>query len=537
MDIFKIENLTYTYPLQSKPALENISFSVKSGEIMLILGQSGSGKTTLLNHLKTVACPVGNKSGNVYFNGKPLSEWNDREQSSLIGYVVQNPSQQTVTDKVWHEIAFGMENIGIPQKEMQRRAAETAYFFGIDEWFDKDISLLSGGQKQLLNLACVMAMHPKVLILDEPTSQLDPVAANDFLNAIWRINNELGTTVIMTEHRTENVFSHADKIIYMENGHIAYEYNDNCANAFDFPRGFFYLLPTPGKVYYSLNKSGVAPTDIRHGRQWLKDFSEKNNFTQFNLTSQENFKTNSTAVELKSVCFRYEKNEKDILKNTSVRIPKNSIFAVIGANGSGKSTFLKTICGMYKPYSGRVDLKGKNAVYLSQEPTLMFTCDSIVEDLKQVCKDSNKISRIAKMCDIENILNRHPYDVSTGQQQRAALAKIILTDADILRLDEVTKGLDGQSKHQLGEILNKLCKMGKTIILVSHDIEFCAQYSNVVGMFFDGTVIAPDTPQHFFCGNSFYTTAAARMSQGIFENTVSVKDVVQLCKINLENEI
>jgi len=536
MAIFEIKNLSFTYPERKVKALDNVNLDINEGEFLLLCGRSGSGKTTLLNHLKAVMTPVGDRCGDVFFCEKKLAEINERQQSREIGYVLQNPSRQIVTDKVWHELAFGLENMGTEQSEMHRRVAETANFFGIDKWFDRDVNTLSGGQKQLLNLACVMVMQPKVLLLDEPTSQLDPIAATEFLNAVYRINSELGTTVIMTEHRTESVFSQADRVVFMDRGKILAV--NRPENIFESIRNYdpavLKYLPTPMQVFYRLDQTGDAPVSIKKGRKWLKKYIEENNFSNYEYHKQSGFAATDNAVEIKDIYFRYEKNSPDILKDLNANIPKGCLYAVIGANGSGKSTLLKVISGVNKAYRGKIRINGSSPALLPQEAVLLFAHETVADELSEMTNDRQLIQKTAVLCNIEKIMDSHPYDISVGQQQCVALAKVLLSGADILLLDEVTKGMDGIFKTQLADILKKLCAMGKTIIMVSHDIEFCSEYADMVGMFFNGQIVSADIPQRFFAKNNFYTTAGARMSKGIFKNTVNSEDIVKLCKENTD---
>ena len=534
MAIFEIKNLNFSYPQTEKQVLKNINLTVNEGEFLLIFGKSGSGKTTLLNHFKTVMTPHGKRDGQIIYDGRPLADVSDRVQAAEIGYVLQNPDRQLVTDKVWHELAFGLENTGIEQGEMHRRVAETANFFGIDKWYDRDVSTLSGGQKQLLNLACVMVMQPKVLILDEPTSQLDPIAATDFLNAVYRINSELGTTVIIIEQRTESAFSQADRVVFMADGEIV---------SINKPEKIFEdiskldadtvkLLPTPMQVFYGLKQKGAAPVSIKKGRNWLLDYINKNNISVTEYKREKPAVAGRTAIQLKDVWYRYEKDGEDVLKGADIAIPQGCLYAIIGGNGSGKSTLIKTICGINRPYMGKVivDKSLGKAAYLPQEATLLFSRETVLEELQEMTADSNLISETAALCNISGLLDSHPYDISAGQQQCVALAKVLLSGAEILLLDEVTKGMDGIFKSQLADLLKKLCEKGKTIVIVSHDIEFCSEYADMVGMFFNGTIVSQDVPQRIFAQNSFYTTAGARMSKGILKNTVNAKDIIYLCK-------
>lgn len=281
MEQFKIENLNFSYPEKEKLVLNDINLVINKGEFITVCGKSGSGKTTLLKHLKSVLKPKGKTRGKIYFEDRNLSDLSIREEASLIGYVMQNPDEQIVTDKVWHELAFGLESLGCNQNEMRLKVAEMASYFGIQNWFHKNVNELSGGQKQLLNLASIMAMQPRVIILDEPTSQLDPIAAADFLNTIKKINLELRTTIIISEHRLEDIFYASDRVVVLEDGKII---------ANDEPRkvglklienksDMIYALPSPMKIFYEIEKNNNAPLTVREGALWLdKQFYKKENY-------------------------------------------------------------------------------------------------------------------------------------------------------------------------------------------------------------------------------------------------------------------
>jgi energy-coupling factor transport system ATP-binding protein len=223
MAIIEVRDLSFTYPGRSSAALDGVSLKAGKGEFIVVCGKSGCGKSTLLRHLKTVLTPYGKRSGDVYFDGRPLAEAGPREQASRIGFVLQSPDNQVVTDKVWHELAFGLESLGESTPVIRRRVAEMASFFGIQEWYEKSVVELSGGQKQILSLASVMAMNPDVIVLDEPTSQLDPIAAEDFMDTLKKINDEIGATVIMSEHRLENAIPKADRVVCMSGGRVLCE--------------------------------------------------------------------------------------------------------------------------------------------------------------------------------------------------------------------------------------------------------------------------------------------------------------------------
>ncbi len=561
---FEIRDLSFSYPAaKGKLALNKINLNIQRGEYLTVCGKSGSGKTTLLRHLKSVLAPHGQLTGEIFFEGRPLDQADLREQSSKIGYVMQNPDNQIVTDKVWHELAFGLESLGEDQKTIRLRVAEMASYFGIQGWFHKNVAELSGGQKQLLNLASIMAMQPTVLILDEPTSQLDPIAAADFLNTVRKINLELGTTVIITEHRLEDIFHASDRVAVMENGSLLTV--DTPRRAGEFLRRennpMFAAMPSPVQIYYGVERSdafygGAAeedsscPLTVREGRGWLSSFFEDRQISADAVSEPEEREeeTGVPAITLREVWFRYEKNAPDVLKGVSLNVPEGKIFAIVGGNGTGKSTTLKAICNICRPYRGQVLIKGKrvekyrsdelfkgNLAMLPQDPQSLFVKKTVREDLEEMLvsrDDAGDVERVAGICDITHLLDRHPYDLSGGEQQRAALAKVLLTRPKILLLDEPTKGIDNFFKLQLADILKKLREDGVTILMVSHDVEFCAKYADLAGMFFDGGVITVNTPRKFFSQNSFYTTAANRMSRHVFKNAITNEDVIELCQKN-----
>ena len=546
---FQIQDLSFSYPTaKGKESLHHVNITIQKGEYVVLCGKSGSGKTTLLRQLKSVLAPHGKRSGEILFNGTPIEKVSQRDQSSKIGYVMQNPDDQIVTDKVWHELAFGLESLGCDQKTMRARVSEMACYFGIADWFHKDVATLSGGQKQLLNLASIMAMQPEVLILDEPTSQLDPIAASDFLNTVRKINIELGTTVIITEHRLEDIFPYADRAIVMDAGRVI---------ADDTPRNIgkqlwqqrndmFAAMPTPVRVFYGAEGEGDCPLTVREGRNWLSNAYSDPKVKALPVEVLEDEVANP-ALSLKELWFRYEKDSPDVLRGVSAEVPKGSLYAIVGGNGAGKSTTLKAICGICKPYRGKVKVFGKSIekyksaelfggclAMLPQDPKSLFVKKTVREDLAEMTKDEKKIAEIAAICEIEGLLDSHPYDLSGGEQQRSALAKVLLTEPKLLLLDEPTKGIDSFFKEKLAAILCKLKEQGITVVMVSHDVEFCAKYADMVSMFFDGQILTTDTPRRFFGNNSFYTTAANRMSRHVFSMAVTAEDVIELCGRNRE---
>ncbi len=550
MECFKIENLSFKYPERDDFALKNIDLFVNKGEFITVCGRSGCGKTTLLRMLKPSISPHGEKTGQIYFEGQGLSDTDAKTQASKIGFVMQSPENQIVTDKVWHELAFGLESLGLENTEIRTRVSEMASFFGIEKWFHKKVCELSGGQKQILNLASIMAMQPSVLILDEPTSRLDPIAAGDFFATLKKINLELGTTVILSEHRLEEALPISDRVIVIDKGKIISDGTprQTALNLKEKCHEMYKALPSSMRIYGALSEGNEPPVTVREGRLWLEAFSENNSLFP-ELIPQSMPRCEAVpAIELSDVWFKYEKALPDVIKGISLTVKKGEIFAIVGGNGVGKSTVLSLISGLNKPYRGKIlingkklsehkELYGKTLSFLPQDPQSVFVKKAVRLDLldalsgKKLLEEEKeeRIKSIAELCNIGHLLNFHPYDLSGGEQQRAALAKVLLQNPEILLLDEPTKGMDAHFKEEFAEILCELKRIGMTVVIVSHDIEFCAENADFCAMLFDGSITSKGLPREFFAGKSFYTTSTNRMARGVLENAVLANDVILAC--------
>ena len=537
MESYSFKNVDFTYPEGEKKVLRDLSFTVRQGEFVILCGPSGCGKSTLLRHLKTCLTPHGIFEGEIRYEGKLLSEMSQREQAQEIGFVLQSPENQVVTDKVWHELAFGLESLGYDTPTIRRRVAEIAAFFGIENWFYKDVTELSGGQKQLLSLASVMAMQPGVLVLDEPTAQLDPIAAADFLALLGKINRELGTTIILTEHRLEEAFPFATRVIVMDDGAIVCDDKPETVGLQlkNKGSGMFLAMPTAMRVWAAVETELDCPMTVRDGSVFLTERAGEQA-----LLPQKEKETPGYPEEWSLKCdelwFRYEKDSPDVVKGFSLKLQKGEFYAILGGNGAGKSTTLKVISGLRDAYRGEVRLQGKLG-HLPQNPQTLFVKRTVREDLYEVFRGEKipkdrqdaQVARIVELCGLREFLDRHPYDISGGEQQRAALAKVLLTQPEILLLDEPTKGFDAEFKVTFALILRRLTAQGITILMVSHDVPFCAEYAHKCGLFFDGSIVAEGTPAEFFSGNSFYTTPANRMARHLIPRAVTVADIIGCC--------
>lgn len=552
MEIIEIDNFSFTYPDCGEPALDGVTLSIKKGEFVTLCGKSGCGKSTLLRCLKPILSPYGKTSGRILFEKSDISKMSHRQQSEKIGFVVQSPDNQIVTDKVWHEIAFGLENLGVPSDDIRVRVAETASFFGIQTWFHKNVTELSGGQKQLLNLASVMVMQPEVIMLDEPTSQLDPITADEFLKTLYKINKELGITVIITEHRLEETFAISDRVAVLDCGRIIADGRPADVGKVLKSAGhdMFYALPTAIKVHESVPNNLKCPVTVSEGRMWLTQMAEQ---TEFKNVVPDDGADNcgETAIELDDIWFKYEKNMPYVLKGLSLSVHSGEMYALMGGNGTGKTSTLSVISGGLTPMRGKVKLFGKVCRkshgilgVLPQNPQTLFVKKSVRLDLLEMLSGSGltkdeavkKAEEVMELCCISDLSERHPYDLSGGEQQRAALAKILLLNPKILLLDEPTKGLDASFKNVFAKILDRLKREGKAILTVSHDIEFCAKYADRCGLMFDGEIVSENRPRPFFSGKSFYTTAANRMARNIIPNAITAEDIIFACGGNTEGE-
>lgn len=539
MEILKVEDVTFTYPNEPKPVLNNIKLTVASGEFVTLIGQSGCGKSTLLKQLKKELQPHGDKSGAIYYQGENLEQLDAKIAATEIGYVMQSPENQIVTDKVWHELAFGLENLGMDQLTIRRRVAEMANFFGIHKWFREKTMVLSGGQKQLLNLASVLVGQPKVLLLDEPTSQLDPIAAMEFIQTLKRLNEELGITIICIEHRLEELLPISNRVVVMEQGEIIYDGTPRkMLLALPKEHPMMTALPTATKIFAALDGEGEAPLTIREGQQWLRSFTWHE--VAFKAEEQQ---LGSPILEAKNIAFRYERNGSDILQHFELSVHEGEFYTIIGGNGTGKSTALNVLAGLEKPYRGEVLIFGKNlkqyrnqelyrqtVAYLPQDPKILFTEKTAEKELQVVEATEQRMAVLIDQLHLQQILSRHPYDLSGGEQQRLALAKVLLLEPKLLLLDEPTKGLDAHAKEELAAILHQLQRQGLTIVMVTHDIEFSAQYSSRCALFFDGSLVSQGTPRSFYSGNSFYTTAAHRIARSFEKEVITYEDVVTRCQ-------
>lgn len=539
----EFRDVSFTYPEQNQPVLRHISFRIGRGEFVLLCGPSGCGKTTLLKHMIKSQIPFGIGTGEMLFEGRDIEKMPDYEAVSRIGYVGQSPENQIVTNTVWHELAFSLESMGISVSEIRKRTAEMAEYFGLRSLFRRKTAELSGGQKQILNLASVMVLQPELLILDEPTSQLDPIAAERFLQTLEKLHTDFGITILITEQRLEQVLSVADRVMIMQDGRLsAIASPEECGKILkDDNNPVYQALPAAVQVFMERgNLDETCPLTVGQGRQWL-DRQLQGRQRKKLFDEKKEYKVKSTAVEdrkqeyvieVNQVSFHYPKSG-EVLRDFTWKLPKGSIYGLLGGNGSGKTTALKIMAGIYHLQAGACKVKGQ-ALYLPQNPKAVLTEITVEDELAELLSRRGKtretilakVEQMLQFMELKSQRKQHPYDLSGGQQQRLALAKVLLLEPDILLLDEPTKGLDAAFKEKLGLCLQEIVEGGVTIVLVSHDVEFCAKYATHCGLLFDGEVISSGETRQFFANNYFYNTAAARMSAELLPEILNVEDIL-----------
>lgn len=490
MAFIEVEGYSFAYPpAEGRPSrsrtglddpvwvVRDVGFQVEEGDFCVIVGSTGCGKTTLLRSLKPELSPVGTRAGSVRVAGRALVEGGEvvhgftpLESASSIGYVMQDPGAQIVCDTVWHELAFGLENLGIPQDEMRRRVAEVAHFFGIEPWVRSDVESLSGGQQQLVNLAAVLALRPQLLLLDEPTAQLDPNALKRFLFMLARVNKELGITVVMATHAPEDVSAYATRVIE--------------------------LRPLGAAASREEAEAKVAPR--RRARR-------------------EELASAGAAIEVRDAFVRYGRQAPWVLRGMDLRVRRGSVHALVGGNGCGKSTLLKLMAGILRPQRGSVKnaLAGSQAL-MPQDPKALFVCDSVAEELHEWSArcgyGEDDEAEALRRFGLAQHAAQHPYDLSGGQQQKLAFAKLLLTGARLLFLDEPTKGLDPASCADASRIVRTLADEGRTVVIVTHDLDFALVTADEVSMLFDGEMACTEGAEEFFANNLVYRpNAQARL--------------------------
>lgn len=526
MEILSIQEFSFRYPETKQKALTNIDFQIQKGEFVVICGQSGSGKSTLLKNIKNEIAPHGQQSGTILYKNKELTSYSAAVKAQDFGFIFQNPEHQLVMDRVEDELIFGLENLGYSTFEIRQKIAETVHFFGLHHLIDKRIEELSGGEKQLVSLATVLAMGPEILLLDEPTSQLDPISAKRLLTILEEINKEFGTTILIVEQNLDGLFELADKVLYLAGGELKF-FGEPEASLDHFESSVAGRQLLPKTVQFFLNHkqktaSKEIPFSVKDAKRWVS----KHEVTETTLSNSK--KTSGQKVlELKEVDFQYHLTSPLVLNNLSFSAYQQEIHAVLGANGSGKTTLLKIITQLFKHQHGKIYYHGKRAKkinlknigYLPQNPSAFFMYETLIEEYQAIAKlykikdADKKIQTLLKRFALSEYQHSHPFDLSGGQLQKAALIGSLLVQPKILLVDEPTKGLDPHAKKELGCFFEEITATGTTIIMVTHDVEFAAEFANRCSLLFRGQMVTTEETAQFFSKNTYYTTVMHRVTR------------------------
>lgn len=455
------DDVTFRYPGSRGDVLSGVSMAVPAGAFALLVGGTGSGKSTLLSLAKPQIAPAGDRAGQVRVFGRPVDGL-DGAAACEVGYVFQDPDNQIVCDSVWHEMAFGLENLGTPQGEMRRRVAEASYFFGMGPWFHSDTDALSGGRKQLLALASTLVMQPRVLLLDEPTAQLDPIAARNFLHALFRVNRELGCTVVVATHEPELMADYA-----------------TCA---------FELVDGAVRAVENLGRFKCEAT-----------LAERGALCDANAPA---------AVSARGAWFRYGRDDDWVLRGLDLEVRQGEVHALVGGNGCGKSTLLALIAGTRRAQRGEVRSAISAKAMLPQDPKALFAEERVDEELMEWAHiggyGADEVQAMMGELGLADRAGLHPYDLSGGQRQMLALGKLLLVHPRLLLLDEPTKGLDRTARERVAGMIEAARRDGVTVIVSTHDLAFVRRVADRVSLMFDGELACTEPVGEFFRNNLFY---------------------------------
>lgn len=538
MAILSVKDCSFSYPEAQRQALCQLDFSVAKGEFVVLCGESGSGKTTLLKLLKHDIAPFGTQEGQISLQEQAIESYSQLERAQKIGFVFQKPEAQIVMGTVMDELVFAMENVGMSTTRMQKRLAEVVQFLGIETLLHKDVHTLSGGQLQLVNLASILMLYPDLLLLDEPTSQLDPIARQQFVEILRRLNKEQGMTIIISEHNLEGILDIADQMLLLDKGKLLYQGQPQTViTAMQKDNFTASYLPLVTQLYLKKMQTHTRaeiPLNVKQAKDWLNE-----RYIIEETETKSTKKVGETILTLDKLDYQYTRKSPLVVDRLSAEFKAGAIYAILGGNGSGKTTLLKLIANILHPQSGKIKFEGhkpkdidmSTISYLPQDPLLFFMEDEIVAEYQRIADnyqlEQSRITEMMERFSLHNLAHRHPYDLSGGQLQKAAIAGALLTKPKVILFDEPSKGIDPTAKEELGKLLKELSTTGQTIIMVTHDVEFVAKWADYCNLLFNGKLTATETTKTFFTNNYYYTTVMARLSRGLVEQaTITLDEAV-----------
>jgi energy-coupling factor transport system ATP-binding protein len=536
--------VTYTYPGATQPALRDFSLDVAEGEFLLVAGMSGAGKSTLLRLLNGLVPHFygGALSGNISVAGHDPVERGPGEMSDVVGLVFQDPEAQFVAEIVEDEMAFAMENAGLPLAVMRKRVEESLHALGIEHLRGRRVSTLSGGERQRVAIAAVLTMQPHVLALDEPTSQLDPQSAEEVLDSLVKLNEDLGLTIILSEHRLERVVQHADRILYIATDRATAE-----RPIIGPPREVLAEIPLAPPLAQVGKLLGwhPLPLSIKEARKLAVTRDQGSGFTRqtavgsrqeltqyalpvtdhlSSIVHRPSSRPPAPAITLRNVWFGY--GERSVLRGLSLEFGAGEITALMGRNGAGKTTILKLVLGLLKPARGSVQTLGldtrqaaldqiaRRVAYVPQQPDVLLFAETVKGEVDFTRKAHQLPPDGAGLLESLGLSRYHendPRDLSVGERQRVALAAVLAAEPQALVLDEPTRGLDYAQKQALVSVLRDLRDSGRAVVLATHDVELAAQLADRVVLLGDNDVIADGPAREVMTGSLVFSSQVSKL--------------------------
>jgi energy-coupling factor transport system ATP-binding protein len=537
--VITFDNFSYTYPNATQPAVRNVSIQLRPSSFTLVVGKSGAGKSTFLRCINGLVPHFtgGHVEGRLrVFDLDPIAV-GPQTMSQQVGFVLQDPEAQFVMDTVEDEIAFALENAALPRPDMRLRVEETLDLLDLEPLRNRKLETLSGGERQRVAIASVLALRPRLLILDEPTSQLDPKSAEDVLNALTRLNSDLGLTILLSEHRLERVLPFVDAIIELaQSDDAARDSNARIGSPREMLASLDWVPPVTALAKEL--RWHPLPVTVKEGRAFSVEWMRTQ--TTSEVDSRSKTISAQPLIELSQIEAAYD--QQNVLKNVSLNVNAGEVVVVLGRNGSGKTTLLKCMVGLHKPKRGEIRIEGKNIShqttsqickhigYLPQDPNVLLFSDTAYDELALTLRnhrESVSESRVLEMLTALGLSDKaktYPRDLSSGERQRVAFGAIAITMPKALLLDEPTRGLDYAAKKTLVSMLRKWQTAGTAIVLVTHDVEFAAEIATQVVVLSHGEVISEGDPKNVLGTSPIFAPQIARLFPGA--GWLTVKDVL-----------
>jgi energy-coupling factor transport system ATP-binding protein len=557
--LIKIEDFTFCYSGATKPALRDIDLEVQDGEFVLVTGPSGGGKSSLCRCFNGLIPHFygGKVTGRVVVQGLDTMRHATRELATRVGMIFQDPENQLVTMDVEREIAFGLENLAFPPDLIARRMVESLETLGVSSLRHRQVHELSGGEKQQVAIASVLALHPEILILDEPTSELDPKSAEELLSIVERLNDELGITVILIEHRLDRVLQHADRLVVLHEGRVVSDGSPRgiLSQHYQEITGAGVGMPPIIKLAHELENRGISmdgtPLTVKEGRIMLSSVFQK---TSRKLPQQDEKGDSRPVVEVEKLWHVYPEGPA-ALKNVSLKINEGEFVAIMGRNASGKTTLVKHFNGLLKPTKGLVAVDGidtkkatvaelaRKVGFVFQNPNDHLFADTVEEEvsftLKNLGLESGQIglgvNEVLERFKLKEYRSLYPRSLSGGEKQRVALASVLVVQPKILILDEPTRGMEYRLKRELMVFLQGYASQGNTVILVTHDVETTAEHADRVVLLSEGKIVVDGDKRDVLSRALLFSPQINRLVQtfgkyGIPDNILTVDELLQIIK-------